>query len=47
MTDLPQGVLSIIEKLNNAGYRADVVGGAVRDIFIGRKTNRNNAVTVA
>ncbi len=32
---LPEEVLYIIEKLNKSGYRADVVGGAVRDYLLG------------
>ena len=34
--ELPQNVVWIIDRLNMRGYRADVVGGAVRDMYIGR-----------
>lgn len=34
---IPQEVLSILEKIENAGYEAYIVGGCVRDILLGRE----------
>ncbi|MFA6315117.1 MAG: HD domain-containing protein [Candidatus Paceibacterota bacterium] len=33
---IPQEIVNIIEKLENAGFQAFLVGGCVRDIFLGR-----------
>ena len=35
--DLPSSVLFIIDRMNSCGYSAHVVGGSVRDSFIGRE----------
>ena len=37
--DIPKSVESILEKFNKAGYEIYIVGGAVRDILMGRNTN--------
>lgn len=34
---IPENVLAVISRLNSAGYRADVVGGCVRDFLMGRE----------
>src|SRR3989344_5580964 len=36
---LPESVHEILEKFTKAGYEIYIVGGAVRDIFMGRFTN--------
>ena len=45
--DLPLGVTKILNKITEAGYRADVVGGAVRDMFLCRPTNDYDVTTDA
>ncbi|KKS95591.1 MAG: hypothetical protein UV71_C0005G0020 [Microgenomates group bacterium GW2011_GWC1_43_13] len=37
--ELPKSVQEILEKFEKAGYEIYIVGGAVRDIFMGRFTN--------
>ncbi len=37
--DLPKSVKDILEKFDKAGYEIYIVGGAVRDILMGRNTN--------
>ena len=44
---LPESVKYIIERLRSAGYRADAVGGAVRDLFLGRDCDDYDVTTVA
>ena len=36
MKKIPSGAGKILEKLNNKGYEAFLVGGCVRDIVMGR-----------
>ncbi|MBR2930653.1 MAG: polynucleotide adenylyltransferase [Clostridia bacterium] len=45
--DLPEKVLYIINELRSAGYRADVVGGAVRDHLLGRSAPDYDITTSA
>ncbi|MBQ7363854.1 MAG: polynucleotide adenylyltransferase [Clostridia bacterium] len=44
---LPREVSYIIDKLNENGYRADVVGGAVRDMYLGRELSDFDITTDA
>ena len=44
---LPQGVIYIIEKLNASGYRADNVGGSVRDFLLSRPCDDYDITTDA
>ena len=44
---IPQDVLWILRKLNNAGYEAYVVGGCVRDSLLGREPNDWDITTSA
>lgn len=39
MNSLPQEVTKVLEKLTKAGYQAYVVGGAVRDLLMGKKVS--------
>lgn len=34
-SDIPEGILAIVKKLQESGYTAYIVGGAVRDILLG------------
>ena len=45
--EIPSGVRKIIDRLNSRGYRADIVGGAVRDAFLSRETNDYDVTTNA
>ena len=45
--EIPSGVRKIIDRLNSRGYRADIVGGAVRDAFLNRETNDYDVTTNA
>ena len=45
--ELPKSVKYIIDTLRSAGYRADAVGGAVRDLFIGRACDDYDVTTNA
>lgn len=44
---LPRDVISLLEKLEQAGYEAYVVGGAVRDAILGRTVNDYDLTTSA
>lgn len=44
---LPKNVEFIIDRLNKHGYRADVVGGAIRDLYIGREAGDYDITTAA
>ena len=44
---LPENVELIINRLNAHGYRADVVGGAIRDLYIGRPAGDYDITTGA
>lgn len=44
---LPRDVISLLEKLEHAGYEAYVVGGAVRDAILGRTVNDYDITTNA
>ena len=44
---LPKNVIEIIEKLNNHGYTAYVVGGAVRDAIMGKTPHDYDITTSA
>ena len=44
---LPKNVKYVIDKLNLGGYRADVVGGSVRDILLGKKPDDYDITTNA
>lgn len=44
---LPRDVISLLEKLEKAGYEAYVVGGAVRDSILGRTVNDYDITTSA
>ena len=44
---LPENVELIINRLNAHGYRADVVGGAIRDLYIGRPAGDYDITTAA
>lgn len=44
---LPKNVLYIISKLNSEGYRADVVGGCVRDHILGKEPGDYDITTSA
>lgn len=44
---LPDGIARIIKKLNDNGFEAYVVGGAVRDYIMGRKVNDYDITTSA
>ncbi len=45
--DIPAGAAFIIERLESAGYRADVVGGSVRDALLGRRPDDFDITTSA
>jgi len=45
--NLPKNVVFIIDRLNKGGYRADVVGGAVRDFLIERPSGDYDITTSA
>jgi tRNA nucleotidyltransferase (CCA-adding enzyme) len=45
--NLPQNVLYILNKLEEAGYRADIVGGCVRDFLLERVPNDFDITTAA
>ena len=49
MTDIrfPECVLGILEKLNNAGFEAYIVGGAVRDALLGNNSSDFDVATNA
>ena len=44
---LPSSVQFIISRLNENGYRADIVGGCVRDVMLGREPNDFDITTSA
>ena len=44
---IPQHILWVIEQLQNAGFEAFIVGGCVRDLFLGRKPNDWDVTTNA
>lgn len=44
---LPSGASFIISRLNENGYRADIVGGCVRDALLGREPNDFDITTSA
>ena len=44
---LPSGVEIIISRLNENGHRADIVGGCVRDILLGKEPNDYDITTDA
>lgn len=44
---LPKGVEFIIERLENNGHRADIVGGCVRDFLLGKEPNDYDVTTDA
>ncbi len=44
---LPRGVEFIISRLNEAGHRADIVGGCVRDVLLGKEPNDYDITTDA
>ncbi|MBR6916886.1 MAG: HD domain-containing protein [Clostridia bacterium] len=44
---IPENVLSILERLDNAGYPAYLVGGCVRDSIIGREVSDYDVTTSA
>ena len=37
--EFPEGVTKILKKLNEHGFEAYVIGGAVRDAILGMKPN--------
>lgn len=45
--NIPKGAGFIIERLENAGYRADVVGGSVRDAMLGKRPDDFDITTSA
>ncbi len=44
---LPRGVQYIIEKMKESGFRADIVGGCVRDFLLGRECSDYDLTTDA
>lgn len=44
---LPEAVALIIDRLNRAGYRADIVGGPVRDFLLGKEPHDFDITTPA
>jgi len=44
---VPSGALAIINRLSEHGYRADIVGGCVRDAILGRDANDFDITTSA
>ena len=44
---IPEGIARILQKLEDNGYEAYVVGGAVRDDIMGRKVNDYDITTSA
>ena len=44
---VPNGVLSILERLENAGFEAYIVGGCVRDVLLGRTPSDFDVTTSA
>lgn len=44
---IPQDVLDILTKINNAGYEAYIVGGCVRDFLLGKEPNDWDITTSA
>lgn len=44
---VPRGALSVLERLENAGYEAYIVGGCVRDILIGKTPSDFDVTTSA
>lgn len=47
MFNLPNDVLYILRRLEDAGYRGDVVGGSVRDLLLGRSPDDFDITTSA
>ena len=47
MYRLPEAVREILEKLESAGYEAWCVGGAVRDLLLGREPGDWDAASSA
>jgi tRNA nucleotidyltransferase (CCA-adding enzyme) len=45
--ELPRNVEMIMDRLNSFGFRADVVGGAVRDLYLGREAGDFDITTNA
>ena len=45
--EIPKGALFIIDRLESLGYRADIVGGCVRDALLGRVANDFDITTSA
>lgn len=45
--DLPKDVRFIIDRINSRGFRADIVGGCVRDILIGKQPHDFDITTSA
>ena len=45
--EIPNGALFIIDRLESLGYRADIVGGCVRDALLGREANDFDITTSA
>ncbi len=45
--NIPQNVTNIIQRLENAGYRADIVGGCVRDLLLGKEPSDYDITTSA
>lgn len=45
--ELPRAVKFILDRLTECGHRADVVGGAVRDAYLGRETSDYDITTDA
>ena len=44
---IPSGAKLLISRLNENGYRADIVGGCVRDVLLGREPNDFDITTSA
>ena len=44
---IPEGIARILQKLEDNGYEAYVVGGAVRDLLLGKTPDDVDIVTVA
>ena len=47
MSRLPEGVKAILTRLEDAGYEAWCVGGAVRDLLLGREPGDWDVTTSA
>ena len=45
--DIPENVYMLLEKLHAAGFRADIVGGCVRDVLLGLTPNDFDITTSA